>query len=134
MDILWKSLLSGGLFVLFDALYLGILRRKHHVDYFQQNVNEGRPLPAVGRPFLLIGLLVWFLLGLGLEAFVLPHATTVWDAALKGGLLGFIIYAVYDLTNLATVHGWTVSFSVQDIIWGTVLSAMVAAIRKTMTQ
>lgn len=122
--------LSGGLFTLIDSLYLGVLRRKHHVDYFQNNINQGRPFQ--NRYFLLLAVLVWFLLGFGIEAFVLPNTTTVSDAIVKGGLLGFIIYGVYDLTNLATINRWTVLFSVQDILWGTILSATVAGLRKSM--
>ena len=34
-------------------------------------------------------------------------------------LLGFAIYAVYDLTNYATLSRWTLTMTVMDILWGT---------------
>jgi len=123
-------LLTTGLFTLMDALYLGFLRRQHHVDYFRTTINRGTPFAR--SHFLVLALLVWSLLGLGIESFVLPHSLSVSDAVLKGGLFGFIVYGVYDLTNLATINTWTVPFSVQDIIWGTASSATVAGIRKVL--
>jgi uncharacterized membrane protein len=36
-------------------------------------------------------------------------------------LFGFLAYATYDLTNLATIRDWPVIVTVADLIWGTVL-------------
>ena len=44
-------------------------------------------------------------------------------AALNGALFGFFAYATYDLTNLATLKSWSLSVSLIDIGWGTVLTA-----------
>lgn len=49
-------------------------------------------------------------------------------AALYGGLLGFVAYGTYDITNLATLKSWPPIVAVVDIIWGTVLTASVATI------
>ncbi len=32
--------------------------------------------------------------------------------------LGFVAYATYDLTNLATIEGWPLFVTVIDLIWG----------------
>jgi uncharacterized membrane protein len=45
----------------------------------------------------------------------------------RGALFGFLAYATYDLTNLATIQGWAWQVSVIDMIWGTVLNTTVAA-------
>ncbi len=46
-----------------------------------------------------------------------------WQTALlQGAVLGFLCYATYDLTNLATLKSWSVKVTVLDIIWGTVLT------------
>ncbi len=45
--------------------------------------------------------------------------------ALKlGSLFGFVTYATYDLTNLATVKDWPVKITIIDLIWGTIVSAL----------
>ena len=39
-----------------------------------------------------------------------------------------LAYATYDLTNLSTIQGWPWELAVVDMIWGTTLTAAVAAI------
>lgn len=48
-------------------------------------------------------------------------------AALGGAALGLLVYAVYDLTNLALLRGWTVRISILDVGWGAAATAAVAA-------
>ena len=43
-----------------------------------------------------------------------------------GALFGFFTYATYDLTNLATLKSWPLTIVFIDIIWGTVLTAIVS--------
>jgi len=45
-----------------------------------------------------------------------------------GALFGFITYATYDLTNLATLKDWSIMITLVDLIWGTVLTASVSTI------
>jgi uncharacterized membrane protein len=44
-----------------------------------------------------------------------------------GAGLGFICYSTYDLTSLSLAKGFPTFVAVVDIIWGTVLSGVVAA-------
>jgi uncharacterized membrane protein len=44
-------------------------------------------------------------------------------ALLNGAALGFFAYATYDLTNFATLHGWTLQLTAADITWGVVITA-----------
>lgn len=46
--------------------------------------------------------------------------------AVSAALFGAIAYATYDLTNLATVKNWPLNITVIDIIWGSVLTTLVA--------
>ena len=50
--------------------------------------------------------------------------TAVW----RGALFGFVAYATYDLTNMATLRGWPTIVTIIDMAWGTFLSAAVAGI------
>jgi uncharacterized membrane protein len=49
----------------------------------------------------------------------------------RAALLGVIAYATYDLTNLATLRDWPLSVTVVDIVWGAVLSVIVAFVGLT---
>ncbi|HEX3673504.1 MAG TPA: DUF2177 family protein [Rhizomicrobium sp.] len=47
-----------------------------------------------------------------------------WTAALlNGAMLGFFAYATYDLTNFATLRGWTLQLTMADVAWGVVITA-----------
>lgn len=60
---------------------------------------------------------------------VLPalDAGSLMKAVLLGAFFGFIAYATYDLTNLATTKDWPLTVTLVDMAWGAVLSASVAA-------
>ena len=45
---------------------------------------------------------------------------------ISAALFGFLAYATYDLTNLATVEGWPIKITIIDLIWGTTLTSLTA--------
>ena len=45
-------------------------------------------------------------------------------------LFGFVAYATYDLTNLATLKNWPVALSLLDMAWGSLLSVVAATAGK----
>ena len=49
-------------------------------------------------------------------------------ALLAGAAFGFITYATYDLTNLATLENWPLFITIVDLIWGSFLSASTSAV------
>ena len=83
------------------------------------------------KPNLGIALLFYLLYVVGVVVLAVNPALEKgqWmTAALYGGLLGFVAYGTYDITNLATLKTWPPIVAVVDIIWGTVLTASVATI------
>lgn len=65
----------------------------------------------------------------GLVGFaVLPAANAnswLW-ALLAGVALGLLAYGTYDMTNLATLKGWSLRISLIDLCWGGFLSGSAA--------
>ncbi len=52
-----------------------------------------------------------------------------WTAALlRGAVLGFVAYATYDLTNQATLKGWSSTVTIADLCWGTFLTGAAASV------
>ena len=42
-------------------------------------------------------------------------------------LFGFLAYVTYELTNLATLKGWSAQIAMMDIAWGAALSGVAGA-------
>jgi uncharacterized membrane protein len=105
-----------------DGLWLGLLAR----DLYHDGIGplmRAQPLWAAAAVFYLMYAagLVWFA--------VRPQRDNplLGQAALAGGLLGFLAYGTYDLSNLATLDGWPVHIVLVDMAWGALVSAASAA-------
>ena len=52
-----------------------------------------------------------------------------WRGALiSGALFGLVAYGTYDLSNLATLKGWSTTVAVVDMLWGMAVSAIGATL------
>ncbi len=57
-----------------------------------------------------------------------------WLGALgAGALLGLVAYATYDLTNQATLKGWSWQVTLADLCWGTFATGVSAALACAIT-
>ena len=75
------------------------------------------------------GAAVVYLVGvLAIILFVDPLHKTPGQALVTGALFGFVMYAFYDFTNYATLHGFPLKLALIDTLWGTFLFAIVSAI------
>ena len=83
----------------------------------------------LAQPRIGAAVLFYLLYVLGIVVFcVLPGVASarVLRAAGLGLLFGVIAYATYDLTNLATLRGWSVAVVAVDIAWGGLATALAA--------
>ncbi|MFZ4532535.1 MAG: DUF2177 family protein [Alsobacter sp.] len=83
------------------------------------------------QPRLVPAAAFYLLYGAGVVLFAVSPAVasgSALQAALWGALFGFFAYMTYDLSNLATLRGFTTAFAVVDIAWGTVMTAIVAGV------
>jgi uncharacterized membrane protein len=53
----------------------------------------------------------------GIHYFIIREKKSLYDAF----LLGFIIYAVYETTNLALIKKWSPVIAIIDTLWGGIL-------------
>ena len=120
-----KLLLSYGLttivFFAIDMLWLGLiaknLYRKYLGGFLSDNVNW-----TAAIIFYLI-----FIAGIFYFAILPAHEkNSLFKAILSGALFGFIAYATYDLTNLATLKNWPLPIVFIDMAWGAVLTGLVS--------
>jgi uncharacterized membrane protein len=74
---------------------------------------------------------VYICIPLGIILFVLPRVPngTVFPwAPIWGALYGFVLYAVYDMTNYALVDKWPLRMSLVDICWGIFICGTVSTV------
>ena len=59
---------------------------------------------------------------------VMPSLAGTWVAAFAAGaVLGLVAYGTYDMTNLSTLKGWSLSISLVDMAWGALLTGLAAS-------
>ena len=100
-----------------DALWLTVLMGATYKSYLGPLMLE--------QPKLGPAAVFYVLFAVGLVVFgVLPGlAVQDWKrTAMLSALFGLLAYATYDLSNLATLKGWSPALTLIDIAWGTVLA------------
>jgi uncharacterized membrane protein len=96
------------------------------IGFYRQNIGE---LLLATPNFAAAGIFYLFYV-VGIVYFAVMPAVTassVLTAILNGAILGLLAYGTYDMTNLATLKGWSLTVSVVDMAWGAVLTATAAA-------
>ncbi len=123
MKFLTQFLVVLVVFFAIDIFWLGVVARNLYAKYLgfimAPNVNWAAAL--LFYVIFIIGVMV-FVLQPALEKQSLMHAF------IMGAFFGFVTYATYDLTNLATLKDWPITITIIDLIWGTVLSSSVSVI------
>lgn len=116
-------LLALPIFFILDMIWLGLVSK----NFYKEQIG-----------FLLKPQVNWYaaiifylLFVAGLVVFVISPAVSkhAWQFAVFHGLLfGLVTYAAYDLTNLAMTKDWPFLVTVVDLVWGAVLSSVVALV------
>jgi len=89
------------------------------------------------KPVLWAAALFYLIYIMGVMIFAVTPALRdeSWLRALVlGALFGAFAYATYDLTNLATVRGWSALVSALDIAWGAGLTGIAATAAYVVAQ
>lgn len=112
-------------FVVLDYIWLARIAKDFYLEKLASHVliRDGSLvpyLPAVPLVYIVAVLGIWY--------FVLTRVTDTPQAFLQGALLGFCMYAFYDLTNLATLKDYPWSLTIVDTLWGTLLVGTVTAL------
>lgn len=107
-------------FLLLDGVWLGLLMAPTYRELLG-------PL-MLDKPLLVPAAVFYCLYVFGCVVFVVVPALTWQRAAKMGALLGLVAYGTYDLTNWATLRGWSMQVSLMDWAWGTFATAVACAV------
>ena len=121
--VLLTYAVSIPVFFAIDMFWLGLIAK----DFYR---NALEPLLAPNVNWV-AAIIFYFLFLSGILVFaLLPGMArgSLLYTIMMGAFFGFVAYATYDLTNLATLRDWPLLMSIIDMIWGAFLSASTAAI------
>jgi len=121
MEYLRNFIVTFIVFMVIDLVWLGLVAKKLYNKYLgyimAKNINWAAAI--IFYVIFIIGLLI----------FVINPALA--NESIKYLIFyamayGFVTYATYDLTNLATLKDWPIEITIIDLIWGTSLSTLTA--------
>ncbi len=119
--IIISYLLTTVVFFTIDLVWLGLIAKNLYAKYLGHYMSDEVNWTAA---------IIFYLLYIaGILAFTILPAVekqSLTHAIVYGAFFGLVAYATYDLTNLATLKDWPVAIVIIDLIWGTILTALVA--------
>ncbi len=121
MNILINFILASIIMGILDFVWLRFAAKKIYY-------NEIGAL-LLKKPFMPAALLFYVIYVIGIVVFVITPALnndSWFYATYMGALFGLVAYATYDLTNLATLKGFSAKIVIIDLIWGALLTSIVA--------
>ncbi|WP_085700678.1 DUF2177 family protein [Pseudomonas sp. B26(2017)] len=107
-------------FLLLDGLWLGVLMAPTYRELLGSLMLD--------KPLLVPATVFYCLYVFGCVVFVVMPSLTWQRAARMGALLGLVAYGTYDLTNWATLRGWSAQVSLMDWAWGTFATALACSV------
>ena len=117
-----STLISAIVLIILDSAYIHLM-----TGYFKKQVKDvqGSPLELnfVGAALCYVFIIF------GLNYFIIKNRKSVKDAF----LLGIVIYAVFELTNLALFKNWRVMSVLIDTLWGGILFGLTTGIVYKLT-
>lgn len=121
MKIIVLYLITLALFLVVDLLWLGVIARGLYREQLGHLMAPQTNWPiAITFYLLFVGGLIYF------ATWPALRTDAPWQALLNGALFGFFTYATYELTNKAVIDRWPNLIVPVDILWGTVLGAVVS--------
>jgi len=115
-------LLSAVIFVVLDGIYINFIK-----NYFNKQIADvqGSPTQIKMIPTALTYVFLIFIL----EYFIICKKQTFQTAF----LLGFSVYAVYELTNYSLFKKWSLTTVFIDTLWGGILFALTTYLTNKLT-
>jgi uncharacterized membrane protein len=112
-----QYLTAAIVFVVLDGIYVNLIKSSFNRQL--KNI-QGTDI----KVNMIAAAITYIILIFGINYFIIQKKRSVSDAA----LLGFVIYGVYNFTNLALFSNWSILLSIVDTMWGAVLFGLTSGI------
>jgi uncharacterized membrane protein len=120
MNVTIKAYIGSLLgFLLFDAVWLGLVAKSHYQQAMQGLMRENVHIWPWVVFYAFYCMAIVYLV-------ILPRADRPDSKGvlLAGAVLGATAYGAYNMTNYALLAGWPLGISLQDWAWGTVVTSL----------
>jgi uncharacterized membrane protein len=117
--------------IVLDGLWLGLVMK----DFYRRSLAPiARMSDGALDPIWPIAALVYPVIAAGIAVLVLPRGATAMSTAAYGAFFGVVSFAIYDLTNHATLRDWRAAMTLVDIAWGGVSCGVASWVAAAFTR
>jgi len=119
------------IYIIIDAIMMNFWSTRAFGEMIAK-IQKGTPMKVRFLP----AFLCFVVLSISVNYFALPYIRPnhiISDSLIYAFPLGFLIYAVFDLTNLAIFYQYEWKTGIIDMIWGGILTFLVASITKKIS-
>lgn len=118
------------LLVLFD---IPVILYINNSIYEKQFLKINKDIINIGYHTFVAAIISYLLLTVGIYYYIMKpelnnNKSNYLMILLNGMILGFIIYGVYNSTNMATINEWGIKESIIDTLWGAVLVGVISSL------
>ena len=111
------------IFLILDFIWLGLVAK----NLYQNEIGT-----LLKTKFNFVAAFIFYIIFIiALTIFVIIPAinnNSLKEVILLGSLFGLVTYATYDLTNFATLEGFTIKIVIIDLLWGTTLGTLTSTL------
>ena len=123
MNFLKTYLIAGGVYWVVDFIWLALIAQGFYQKQLGNMLADKINWPAAAIFYLLfpVGVIIFA---------VMPGVkeNSLVRSLILGALFGYFTYSTYDLSNYITLANWPLKVVFVDIIWGILVSTLVAFI------
>jgi len=131
MNITFQTVFAVVLtFLVADGLWLGWIRK----NFYASEINRIQGSEMKVR--LGSALVSYILMVVAVVILSIPRVkceTRFRDSVLYGGVLGLVIYGIYNATNYATLRKYSLEYFITDTLWGVFIMALATYMGSCLT-
>ena len=116
--LLTSTLLTALIFLIIDVIWLSFAVK----SFYRPNIGH----LLLDKPIIWAAAMFYIIYVFGLAIVIIePSLNTEYSFSMffKAFMFGLVAYGTYNLTNMATIKGWSTNVVFVDMLWGGILTA-----------
>ncbi len=116
--VVYSTLIAAFVFLIIDVIWLSFAVK----TFYKPNIGN----LLLDKPVMWAAVMFYIIYVLGLGVVVIEpsiNSLNTFNFIFKAFMFGLVAYGTYNLTNMATVKGWSINVVIVDMLWGGSLTA-----------